>query len=270
MTADALAYEIRRTIVDESMRAGVGHIGSALSIADLLAALYGRVLRIGEAAEPERDRFVLSKGHAALALYAALAATDRIDGELLATYCGEDSMLGAHPEHVLAGVDFSTGSLGQGLSIATGAALAARRQGSRRRVFALMSDAEQNEGSIWEAALFAAHHRLSNLVALVDVNGQQALGYTRDVLEPGPAAARWEAFGWDVHQLEGHDPEQLAATIAALDVESGPPHVLLADTTFGKGVSFMESRIEWHYLPLEAETHRQARAELDAAAGVGG
>lgn len=266
MEGDRLGYEIRRTIVDESMRARVGHIGSALSIADLLAALYGGVLRIGAADERERDRLVLSKGHAALALYAALAATGRIDPALLSTYCGEDSMLGAHPEHVLPGVDFSTGSLGQGLSIATGAALAARRQGSPRRAFALMSDAEMNEGSIWEAAMFAAHHRLGNLIALVDVNGQQALGYTRDVLDPGPPARdRWAAFGWDVHELDGHDVDGLAATIDALDTQDGPPHVLLAQTTFGSGVSFMERRIEWHYLPLEAETHRQAVAELEAA-----
>jgi transketolase len=269
MTADALAHEIRRTIVDESMRAGVGHIGSALSIADLLAALYGPTLRIDEPHDPERDRFVLSKGHAALALYAALAASGRIERELVATYCGEGSMLGAHPEHVLPGVDFSTGSLGQGLSIATGSALAARRQGSRRRVFALLSDAEQNEGSIWEAAMFAAHHQLSNLVALVDVNGQQALGYTRDVLDPGPAAAaRWAAFGWEVRTVDGHDVPALADTIAGLDTRSGPPHVLLAQTTFGKGVSFMESKIEWHYLPLDEELHRRARAEIDAAAAA--
>jgi transketolase len=117
--------------------------------------------------------------------------------------------------------------------------------------------------------MFAGHHRLSNLVAIVDANGQQALGYTRDVLHPGPATARWEAFGWEVDELEGHDPERLAATIAALDTERGPPHVLLAETTFGKGVSFMESRIEWHYLPLDEQLHRQARDELDAAAGVG-
>lgn len=269
MDADRLAYEIRRAVIDESMRAGVGHIGSALSIADLLAALFGRVLRIEEPAHPERDRFVLSKGHAALALYAALAATGRIERELLSTYCGEGSLLGAHPEHVLPGVDFSTGSLGQGLSIAAGAALAARRQGSSRRVFALLSDAEQNEGSIWEAAMFAAHHGISNLVALVDVNGQQALGYTRDVLDPGPAAAaRWAAFGWDVHEVDGHDPERLAALIDTFETSPfspGPPHVLLAQTVFGRGVSFMESRIEWHYLPLEAETHRQAVAELEAA-----
>jgi transketolase len=271
MDGDRLAYEIRRTVIDESMRAGVGHIGSALSIADLLAALYGGVLRIGDVAEPERDRFVLSKGHAALGLYAALAATGRIDRELLSSYCGEGSMLGAHPEHVLPGVDFSTGSLGQGLSIAAGAALAARRQGSPRRVFALLSDAECNEGSIWEAAMFAAHHGLSNLVALVDVNGQQALGYTRDVLDPGPpAAARWAAFGWDVHEVDGHDVEGIARLLGELDASScapAPPHVLLARTVFGRGVSFMESKIEWHYLPLEGETHRQAVEELETGAG---
>jgi len=269
MEGEQLAYEIRRTVVDESMRAGVGHIGSALSIADLLAALYGGVLRIGEPDEAERDRLVLSKGHAALALYAALAATGRMDPALLATYCGEGSMLGAHPEHVLPGVDFSTGSLGQGLSIAAGCALAAKREGSPRRAFALMSDAEQNEGSIWEAAMFAAHHRLANLVALVDVNGQQALGYTRDVLDPGPPAReRWAAFGWDVHEVDGHDPDAIAALIGTLDTTPGAaarPHVLLAETVFGRGVSFMESRIEWHYLPLEAELHRQAVAELEAA-----
>jgi transketolase len=268
MDGDRLAYEIRRSVIDESMRAGVGHIGSALSIADLLAALYGSVLRIGEAAEAERDRFVLSKGHAALGLYAALAATGRIDRELLSTYCGEGSMLGAHPEHVLPGVDFSTGSLGQGLSIAAGAALAARRQGSARRVFALLSDAETNEGSIWEAAMFAAHHRLSNLVALVDMNGQQALGYTRDVMDPGPPAReRWAAFGWDVREVDGHDPDGIARLIGELDLASGPPHVLLAQTVFGRGVSFMESQIKWHYLPLEAETHRQAVEELELGAG---
>jgi transketolase len=250
MEGDRLAYEIRRAVVDESMRAGVGHIGSALSIADLLAALYGGVLRIGDADEAERDRLVLSKGHAALGLYAALASSGRIDRSLLSTYCGDGSMLGAHPEHVLPGVDFSTGSLGQGLSIAAGAALAARRQGSGRRAFALMSDAELNEGSIWEAAMFAAHHRLANLIVLVDVNGQQALGYTREVLDPGPPLReRWAAFGWDVHE--------------------GRPHVLLAQTVFGRGVSFMESRIEWHYLPLEAETHRQAVSELEAVCPPG-
>jgi transketolase len=268
MTGDELAHAIRRMVIDASMRAGVGHIGSALSIADILAALYGAALHIGEPAEGDRDRFVLSKGHAALGLYAALAATGRMDPALLDTYCGEGSMLGAHPEHVLPGIDFSTGSLGQGLSIATGAALAAQRQGSARRVFALLSDAECNEGSVWEAAMFGGHHGLANLIAIVDVNGQQALGYTREVLNQDAAAERWRAFGWDVHELDGHDVDGMTATIASLDTQVGPPHILLARTTFGKGVSFMEGKIEWHYLPLDEELHRRALADLDAAAAA--
>src|ERR1700753_1187521 len=166
MIVGNLSHEIRCAVVDESARAGVGHIGSALSITYLLGALYGGVQRIGEATKAGRDRLVLSKGHAALALYAALAASGRIERSLLGTYCGDGSLLGAHPEHALAGADFSTGSLGQGLSIGAGAALAARRQDSPRRVFVLMSDAEQNEGSIWEAAMFAAHPPLANRIAL--------------------------------------------------------------------------------------------------------
>jgi transketolase len=258
-----LAARIRRIVVDESWRAGVGHIGSALSIADIVAALYGATLA-GTGAE--RDRFVLSKGHAALALYAALAETGRMPIEQLETYCGDDSLLGAHPEHALPGIDFSTGSLGQGLSLGVGAALAAHRQRSPRRTFVLLSDAECNEGSIWEAAMFAAHHRLSSLVAIVDVNGQQALGYTHDVLDPGPARARWQASGWHALVVDGHDAQRLSATIATLDMCSpGPPTVLLADTVFGKGVSFMERRIEWHYLPLDDAQHQRAVDEVAMA-----
>jgi len=267
-TLKNIATQLRIDSVRSTSEAGSGHPTSCCSAADIVATLFFSEMRF-DPTNPQaegNDRFVLSKGHAALGLYAALAATGRIDRELLSTYCGEGSMLGAHPEHVLPGVDFSTGSLGQGLSIATGAALAARRQGSSRRVFALLSDAETNEGSIWEAAMFAAHHGLSNLVALIDMNGQQALGYTHEVMDPGPpAAARWEAFGWDVHDVDGTDPDAIARAIGALDTSAGPPHVLLARTVFGRGVSFMESRIEWHYLPLEAETHRQAVAELEAA-----
>jgi transketolase len=258
----SLAHAIRRTVIEESMRAHVGHIGSALSIADMLAAVYGEVLPPGPDDGPERDRFVLSKGHAALALYAALAATGRLAPERVSEYCTDGTAVGVHPEHDLPGVDFSTGSLGQGLSIGAGAAFAARMQGSTRRAFVLMSDAEGNEGSVWEAAMFAAHHRLGNLVALVDVNGQQALGYTRDVLA-GDLPARWDAFGWDVHVIDGHDVDVIASTIRGLPV-GGPPHVLLCETTFGKGVSFMESKIEWHYLPLDEERHRLALQEIGA------
>jgi len=199
-----------------------------------------------------------------LALYAALAETGRMDPARLDTFCADASELGGHPEATLEGIDFATGSLGHGLPIGAGAALAARLQGSRRRVAVLMSDAECNEGSVWEAAMFAAQHRLSGLVALLDLNGQQALGYTHDVLDQSTIAARWRDFGWDVHDLDGHDLDALCATLAALDTETGPPHILIARTTFGCGVSYMESEIAWHYLPMSDEQYAQATAEVAA------
>ena len=171
---ESIAKQIRRVILDQSKRAHVGHIGSALSIADIIAALYGGVLRVSDPKDPERDRFVLSKGHAMLAVYAALFLKAWLKPEELNSYCGDGSLLGVHPECGLRGVDFASGSLGQGLPMAAGAALAARLQRSPRRAFALLSDAECNEGSVWEAVMFAAHHRLANLVAIVDLNGQQA------------------------------------------------------------------------------------------------
>jgi transketolase len=259
-----MAGDIRRIVLEQSKRANVGHIGSALSIADILAALYGGAMAIPEPGDPERDRFILSKGHAALALYAALHLRGWIDAEALRTYCGDDSELGVHPEHRLTGVDISTGSLGQGLSFAAGAALAARLQGSRRRAFVLLSDAECDEGSVWEAAMFAAHHRLANLVAIVDKNGQQALGYTDDVLSLSGFDARWRAFGWDVHTVDGHDPAAIAAVVAGFDRDAGPPHLLVAETVFGKGVSYMEGQIKWHYLPMSDEEYQRACAEVSA------
>ena len=151
-------------------------------------------------------------------------------------------------------------AIGQGLAMGAGAALAARLQKSHRRVFVLLSDAECNEGSVWEAAMFAAHHGLGNLVAIVDLNRQQALGYTADVIALDPLEDRWRAFGWDVHSVDGHDPEILAGTIAGLSAKS--PHVLIAHTTFGKGVSFMESQIRWHYLPMNDEQYAVALGEV--------
>ena len=260
-----LADQIRRTVIEQSKRANVGHIGSSLSIADIVAALFGEVLRIPAPDDPDRDRFILSKGHAALAVYAALHGIGLISDEELNSYCGDGTMLAAHPEPSLRGVDFATGSLGHGLSLGTGAALAARLQGSERRAFVLISDAECNEGSLWEAVMFAAHRRLSNLVAVLDLNAQQALGYTEDVLDLHDMPARWRAFGWDVHEVDGHDPEKIAATIAGLDGEA--PHLLVADTTFGKGVSYMEGKIEWHYLPMSDQDYERALGELAPAGG---
>jgi transketolase len=277
-----IAAAIRHTVIKQSKRANVGHIGSALSIAELLAALYAGPLAGSRPEDGERNRLILSKGHAALALYGALGAAGHLSDEQLDSFCEDGTELTGHPEHLLASVDFSTGSLGHGLSLATGAALAARLQGSSRRVYALLSDAECNEGSTWEAAMFAAHHGLANLTAVIDVNGQQALGYTKDVLDLEPLAERWATFGWDVHELDGHDAPALTGTLASLAAgappapgaagesaalgESAAPHVILARTTFGKGVSFMESRIEWHYLPMSDAEYAIARSELAGSA----
>lgn len=258
-------YAIRRIVLEQAMRAQVGHIGSALSVADILAALYGDILRVVDPADPERDRFVLSKGHAALALYAALHLRGWLSREDLNGYCGDGTLLGVHPERQLRGVDFATGSLGQGICMATGAALAARLQGSGRRVFVLLSDAECNEGSVWEAVMFAAHRKLSNLVAVVDLNGQQALGYTEQVLALEPMAERWHSFGWDVHEVNGHDQAALTKTVARSISIPGRPHVVLARTISGKGVSFMERQIKWHYWPMSAAEYQQALAEIGRA-----
>lgn len=265
---ECLAADIRRTILEQANRAHVGHIGSCLSIADLLAALYADVLHLPALDDPDRDRFILSKGHAALALYAALHRTGRLSDQRLESFCADGSPVGGHPEHVLEGVEFSTGSLGHGLSLGAGTALAARLSGRSYRSFVLVSDAECNEGSLWEAVMFAAHHRLANLIAVVDANGQQALGYTADVLDLSPLGERWAAFGWDVHEVDGHDPDLVAATVRDLDTREGRPHVLLARTTFGKGVSYMERRIHWHYWTMTDEQYREALDEVSAGETV--
>jgi transketolase len=258
------AHVIRRTIIDQSYRAKVGHIGSALSISDLVAAVLGGPADLDRGAD--RDRVVLSKGHAALALYAALHHDGRLDEGAIDTYCGDGTLLGVHPEHGLDGVDFCTGSLGQGLSLGAGAALAAKRQGSERRVFVIMSDAELNEGSTWEAVMFAAQHRLDNLTLLVDLNGQQALGYTQDVIDLDSVEEKLASFGWSAQTVPGHDHAALEAALAP--AADGRPRAIVADTTFGYGVSFMESKIEWHYLPLDDENYAVALADLEALAAA--
>jgi transketolase len=258
-----LGPAIRRVVLEQSKRAHVGHIGSALSIADLIGAVYS-VLGAQDPTDPDRDRFVLSKGHAALALYAVLAEVGVLSPDDLTTFCGDASLLGVHPEHALSGIDFSTGSLGQGLSMAVGAALAATMQGSSRRVIALLSDAECNEGAVWEAAMFAAQHRLRNLTVLVDHNHQQAFGYTNDVLESRELPARWRAFGWDVVEADGHDEAGLVQILTSTPTDL--PRVIVAETVFGKGVSYMEREIKWHYLPMSDSDFDQAMLEIGQSA----
>jgi transketolase len=265
ISAEQLAAEIRRDVIVQSRRANVGHIGSSLSIADIIAALVAGPLRDHAGSpDPNRDRLVLSKGHACLALYCALRGVGAIDQAQLDTFSGDGTLLGSHPEHALAGVDFSTGSLGHGLSIGAGSAQAARMQGSKRRTYVVMSDAECDEGSIWEAAMYAGQHRLGSLTAIIDVNGQQAFGYTADIMALEPLAARWSSFGWEVVEHDGHDVDGLEALLDVHRPVDARPRVVLAQTVFGSGVSFMERQIAWHYLPLDDAQCAQALAELEA------
>jgi len=267
---------VRRIILAQSRRANVGHIGSCLCIVEILVALYEYVMKTAPIEDPERDRFILSKGHGALALYAVLALNGHITEDDLNAFCGEDSIFGVHPEKAVPGIDFSTGSLGHGLSIAAGAALAALIQKSRRQIYCLISDAECNEGSVWEAAMFASQHQLGNLHVIVDFNGQQALGLTRDVLDSSNLAERWASFGWRVSEADGHS---IPALVDALTSESPArdPHVVLAKTVFGRGVSYMEQGrpitqahlpvqpINWHYLPMSDREYEIALEELEPA-----
>jgi transketolase len=257
-----MAGTIRRWIISQSLASNVGHIGSALSIADIMSALWEGTMRDAGTAAPDRDRFILAKGHAALALYAALRWKGILDEATFTTFCGDGSYLGVHPEQALPGVDVSTGSLGQGLSIGCGLAYGFRLRGRPPRVYALLSDAECDEGQVWEAALFAAHHRLTNLCAIVDLNGLQALGHTRDVLAIPEMARMWTAAGWDAVEVDGHDVEALLGALAPA-AAAERPRVIVARTILGKGVSFMEDRLEWHYRNLTPELAGQALRELE-------
>jgi transketolase len=258
-----MATTMRRWIIEQSFAANVGHIASALSIVDILAVLYGSVLSGAGTRRQDRDRFILSKGHAALALYCALRWIGVIDNETFQTYCTDGSLLGSHPEHRLPGIDLSTGSLGMGLSVACGMAYGLRQLNKSARAYVLLSDAECNEGQVWEAIMFAGHHRLARLTAVVDLNGTQAFGPTRTILDLAPLAAKWQSFGWDVHEVDGHDHCQLAAALGDPGKHSpAQPRVVIARTVLGKGVDFMEGQVPWHYRNLTAELKEQALSGL--------
>ena len=237
-----LAQRIRRHALRMVHAAKASHIGSCLSAADILAVLYAKVLRIDPARPdwPDRDRFIFSKGHAAAALYAALAEQGFFPLEWLESYCRDGSPLLGHATATVPGVELSTGSLGHGLPVACGMALAAKRKGLPQRVFCLMSDGECDEGSVWEAALFAPHHNLDNLVAIVDYNKLQGFGDVKDVLKLEPLAAKWQAFRWSVREIDGHDVPALEADPVGRAVRARPASMIVAHTIKGKGVSYME------------------------------
>ena len=263
---EQLALKIRKNAVNMTSAGGSSHIGSILSIADILAVLYGSVMNY-KAGEPKwkgRDRFILSKGHAGAGVYAALAESGFMPVEKLRTHYQDGSDLSGHVSHKgIPGVEFSTGSLGHGLPVATGMALAAKINRDKHNIYVLMSDGECDEGSNWEAALFAPHHKLDNLVVIIDRNKLQSIHSTEDTLSLEPFVDKWQAFGWNVVDVDGHDHQKLLDACGSM--VTGKPLCIIANTTKGKGVSFMEDNILWHYRSPQGEEHNAAMQELDNA-----
>ncbi len=262
---EELARKIRVHAIRMTHRANSSHIGSTLSMAELLAVLYSGVLRVSPETvnDPDRDRFILSKGHGCAGLYAVLAERGFFPLDWLKSFYIDGAQLAGHVTVSSApGIEVSTGSLGHGLNIAGGMALAGKLDGRAYRVFTLLSDGECDEGSTWEAVLFAGHHKLDNLVAVVDYNKIQSLGHVKDVLDLEPFVDKWEAFRWSVRAIDGHDVEQIQRTLAAVPFEEGKPSCVIANTVKGKGVRFMEDKLLWHYRIPAGEEYQAALAEL--------
>ncbi|HEY9139178.1 MAG TPA: transketolase [Terriglobus sp.] len=261
---DVVARELRADTVEMVYRSRASHLGSCLSMADILACLYWKVLKI-DPQNPtweERDHFILSKGHGAAILYAALAERGFYPKSDLELYCKNGSKLTGHATSGVPGVELSTGSLGHGLPVGCGIALAKKQSRKSSRVFVLLSDGELDEGSNWEAFLFAPHHKLSNLVAIIDYNKIQSFGRTADVLNLEPLADKMRAFGWAVREVDGHDFDELEAAFGSVPDAEGRPTVVIAHTVKGKGIHFMEDRLEWHYKSPTEEQVVDALKEL--------
>ncbi|MFC2001732.1 transketolase [Chloroflexota bacterium] len=260
-----LATRIRVQTLEMIHRARSSHLGGVLSATDLVSVLYNGVLRKDPTHPdwPDRDRFILSKGHAVAAVYVALAETGFFPKEWLDTFYQDGSHLAGHiTRHNVPGVEASTGSLGHGLSIGCGMALSGKRDDRSYRVFVLLSDGECDEGSTWEAALFAPHHHLDNLVAIVDYNKIQSFGTVKTVLDLEPLAGKWQAFGWSVREIDGHDFDQIETALNSVPFRPGQPSCIIAHTVKGKGVSFMENQLAWHYQSPNDEQLHRALAEL--------
>jgi len=261
-----LAAKVRRHTIEMTHKAKASHVGSSLSMVELLVVLYKKILRVKpeDPNWPERDRFILSKGHGCASFYALLAEIGFFPVNWLDTFYQDGSKLPGHATHTyVPGVEISTGSLGHGLSVATGMALAAKRDKKPYRVFCMLSDGECDEGSTWEPALFAPQHRLDNLIAIVDYNKIQSLGTVKEVMDLDSLAAKWRAFGWAVREIDGHDIDAIASTLSSLPFEPERPSCLIAHTVKGKGVSFMENKLLWHYRSPQGEEYTAAVAELE-------
>lgn len=247
MTSKQLAWKIRRHGIEMTHLSGGSHIGAVLSVADIVAVLYADVMQF-DPANPKwdkRDRFILSKGHAGASIYSALAENGFFDVSELKTHYADGSRLSGHVSHHLPGVDFSTGSLGHGLSAGSGMAYALKKDNKDSKVFVVMGDGECDEGSVWEAALFANHYKLDNLVAIVDHNHMQSLDFCENTIKLENFADKWRAFGWNVFDIDGHNHDELKNALT--QDRNGKPTVVIANTIKGCGVPFMENDILWHY-----------------------
>lgn len=266
MTSKQLAWLIRRHAVEMTALSGGSHIGAVLSVADIMGVLYTDILKFDKD-DPEwdgRDRFILGKGHAGAAVYAALAENGFFPVEELKTHYADGSRLSGHVSHHLPGVDFSTGSLGHALPVAAGRALAAKQDGKSFRSFVVLGDGECNEGSVWESAEFANHFKLDNLVAIVDYNHMQSLDYCNNTLEVD-MVRRWKSFDWNVIFVNGHDHDALRLALTDTSNPEHKPTVVIANTVKGKGISFMQNDILWHYrFPHEGWEYNCAVNELHA------
>lgn len=267
-----IAHTLRRHVVHMAADSPGAHVGGSMSAIEILTVLlFDGVLNV-DPARPKmegRDYLIFSKGHASAALYAALAERGFLPVEELKTYKQMGSRLAGHSLKSIPGVELATGSLGHGLGVGNGIALAGKHDGSSYRVFVILGDGECQEGSVWEAAMTAAHYKLDNLVAIVDRNGVQEDGPTEQIMALEPFAEKWRAFNWEVREIDGHDPEALAAALHGVPFHPGRPSLLLAHTVKGKHVSFAEHDNAWHYGKLSPAQREQALADIDAAYAEG-
>lgn len=259
------AKEIRKNIIEMIYSSKSGHIGGSLSSTDILVALYYKVLRVDpkNPSWTDRDRFILSKGHSVEGYYAILADLGFIDREELKTYCMFKSRLTGHPTVKIPGVEANTGSLGHGLSLGVGMALAGKMDKRDYKVYVLMGDGEQAEGSIWEAAMCASHYRLDNLIGIVDRNRLQIGGSTESVMKLENLASKWGSFGWEVVEVDGHNISQLIGIFERVPITEGKPTLVLAHTIKGKGISFIENKPEWHHRVPTQEEYIRMMEELN-------
>lgn len=268
MTSEQLAWKIRRHAIEMTHLSGGSHIGSILSIADIIAVLYNDIAEIDPKypKNEKRDRIILSKGHAGAAIYAALAEKGFFDVEMLKTHYQDGSMLSGHVSHKgVPGVEFSTGSLGHGLSVGAGMAYAAKLDKKKHKVFVLLGDGENDEGAVWEAALVANHFKLNNLIAVVDYNKMQSLDFVENTISLHPLDKKWEAFGWNVITIDGHNHFALREAYRKAIKNINKPTVILANTVKGKGISFMENNILWHYrFPHAGSEYEGSLKELNS------